>query len=100
MTCNSNPTYDINNINTKNKYGYTPLMEECHKSADLISATEIQNLINIGADVNMVDNDGRSVLINACVNHTITLDIVKLLIDNGADCHFKGLGWNPLAYAC
>ena len=56
-------------------------------------------LIENGAEINAVDNDGKNSLHNACLGGI--LDIVKLLIENGVGVNsVDNCGKIPLHYAC
>ena len=49
---------------------------------------QVEQTLQMGADVNCIDEDGYSALQAAAENGY--LDVVKLLISKGADVHYKG----------
>ena len=61
----------------------------------------IAELIHAGADVNYHDDGGFPSLIAALsAKRSDRLDIVRLLVDKGADVHQRGVNdWTPLHYA-
>ena len=72
-------------FDTKNVHNLTPLHLACFDN----SFECVQLLIDLGADVNAVDKDGKSVLVYALNSNNIK--IIELLILNGADCNKKDL---------
>ena len=81
-------------FDTKNANNQTPLHLACfHNSYECV-----QLLIGLGADVNAIDKDGKSVLVNAINSNNIK--IIELLIINGADCNKKDSeGKSPYEYS-
>jgi ankyrin repeat protein len=63
-------------IHTKNVYGHTPL----HRAAESEAASTVQLLLELGADVDVCDNDDTTPLMLAG-----SLSVVKLLLAAGAD---------------
>lgn len=62
------------------------------------NSAEITKLLEAGADINAVDNRGRTSVMIA--THTNQFDIFKLLIDKGADINIRDhRSDNPLLYA-
>lgn len=56
-------------------------------------------LIDAGLDVNLVDENDRTILMNACRGGNI--ESVRLLIDKGADVNaLSKYGWSALMFAC
>ena len=70
-------------VNAKNKYGGTALIDASFKGQKDI----VELLILEGADLNAQDNQGDTALMNAAVKGHI--EIVELLISNGADVNVK-----------
>ena len=89
---------DVNSINPAN--GYTALISACINKSDDIDDQEktIKQLINNGADVNLIGNDGNSALSGAILSDC-DLSIIKILIDNGADLDILIGGMNLLKFA-
>lgn len=89
---------DVNSINPAN--GYTALISACINKSDDIDDQEktIKQLINNGADVNLLGNDGNSALSGAILSDC-DLSIIKILIDNGADLDILIGGMNLLKFA-
>ncbi|XP_063048102.1 fibronectin type 3 and ankyrin repeat domains protein 1-like [Engraulis encrasicolus] len=63
---------------------WTPLMRVCAVSGNAAVASL---LISAGADVNARDKDGKTPLMVAVLNNHV--ELVKLLLENGADYHVK-----------
>ena len=59
---------------------------------------EIESLIQKDAQVNAINEIGETALIKACQNGY--LDIVELLLANGANANLYGRNYTPLIYAC
>lgn len=62
---------------------------------------EVEELLNSGMNVNMLDDSGRSALGTACSVQTVDVNVVKLLLKHGADVN-KGGAWvkqKPLIFA-
>ena len=82
--------------------GYVPepLTHIAVLKGDEEGLAELTKLLDEGADVNEVDDVGRTILWKACKHgeHTMT----KLLIERGADRHLAStnLGWFPMLTAC
>jgi len=80
-------------LNEPNCLGETPLIiaVKYYPTLDKYDSEEnkqiIQNLIDKGSDINYTDHSGKSALFHAVDNDL--LDIVKLLIENGADVNMK-----------
>lgn len=70
------------NINTQNAYGRTPLYTHSTVGAPLVAV-----LLELGADVNLANNDGCTALFTALANARV--DTVKLLLEHGADIKHK-----------
>lgn len=70
------------NINTQNAYGRTPLYTHSTVGAPLVAA-----FLELGADVNLANNDGCTPLFTALANARV--DTVKLLLEHGADIMHK-----------
>lgn len=68
-------------INSINYYGYTALMEACHQE----NYETVRFLLSRGANPNIV-NEKTSLI---CSIYRHNLEIVQLLIENGADLHLK-----------
>lgn len=98
------------NVNIKDKYGRTALMYTAMFNADLLSLNSrfdvaaawydtsceslnlvfkemAQALLEVGAEVNAVDNDGNSALMIAASNGN--KEMVELLLQSGADANAK-----------
>lgn len=80
-------------INQKDKDGLTPLINAIQDNNFL----NVKMLIEEGADVNITDNSGFSPLMIACLapDHTKdNLDIIKLLLNSGADKSIRCSGYS------
>lgn len=74
--------------------GYSPVMDAVWKS----SLDTVELLIRLGADLNIVSNDGQTALIIA--TGASNPRICELLVKNGADPNFKDrMGMSSLEYA-
>ena len=81
-------------FDTKNQHNLTPLHCACFEN----SYECVQLLIDLGADTNAVDIDGKSVLTYAIKSNNIK--IIELLLLNGADCNKKDSeGKKPYDYS-
>lgn len=61
---------------------------------------EVKGFIQSGMDVNAVDENGRTPLINAC-SYGDNKETAELLIQNGAEINASDIGgWTPLMHAC
>ncbi|CAI9720846.1 ankyrin repeat domain-containing protein 50-like [Octopus vulgaris] len=63
--------------------------------------SHVKELLDSGMDVNMLDESGRSPLGTACSIHTVSADVVKLLLSYGANVNIGG-AWTkqkPLIFA-
>jgi ankyrin repeat protein len=84
-------------VNTKNIYERTALMEACAKGKkDVVLA-----LLNKGAVVNMTSYEKTTPLMDAITGEggDAAADIVKALLDKGADANYAKDGWTCLMYA-
>ena len=83
-----------------------PSMMASNESASALCAAaregdgaEVSRLLQAGADVDRVDDNGRTPLHDACVNGHA--DVVSLLLDAGAEVDpADNQKWTPLYYAC
>ena len=70
--------------------------------ANLASYDVVETILGQGCNVNLLNKEGISALTFAVINNE--KEIVKLLLDNGADTEIKGkgieYGKTPLLYAC
>ena len=71
------------NINDKNKYGWTALINAAFDSNESM----VSLLIDKGADINMKNNNGSTALMLAAINNRESM--VSLLIAKGADINMK-----------
>ena len=87
------------NIDGRDKYGYTPL--ELAASEGYVEICKF--LIEKGANVNSISNEGNTPLYQA-IQEAESLEIVKLLLENGTDpnlmCGPKDQQGFPLDQAC
>ena len=72
-------------LNSSNSYGSTPLMIACDHGNIRIATLLLQGRANI----NHLNNDGRTALMKACLSETPLNDLVRLLIEYGADINIK-----------
>lgn len=88
-------------LNSTDPYGNTPLIISCFVRQSFKRYPEIAKyLVNLGADVNMVNRQKLTALMKTCVGFAPDLELAKLLIKNGADVNFIGNnGITPLHYA-
>ena len=73
------------NVNVRNKYGTTPLIEAAGSNSNL---EVLKILLNAGADINAQNKYGVTPLINAARNNN-NPEIVIALIEAGADVHIR-----------
>jgi len=82
---------------TLNSLGWTPLCTTVTKAADKPNSDHIQLLLQLGADVNHLDINGRTPLMLA--SSMGRLNSVKMLMKNYADnTTFDNFGWNALMF--
>lgn len=94
-------------VETRNSFGYSPLLESCHRGFASIAKI----LIDGGASLSFIPSEedwGKSPFVTSPCQSPLAeasrsgfLQIVELLLDAGADinqCNF--LGWTPLHEAC
>ena len=82
-------------IDLSNNYNITPLQYACYHGA--INCVEL--LLDLQADINAIDQDGKSVLTYAVYSGNIR--IIKKLLIRGADKRIKDFkGKTPYNYAC
>jgi len=94
---------NINEINNKNKHGYTALMFACNFSNIYSNQETVDTLIKAGADLNIQDIYGHTALMLASgyANTCSRQETVDALIKAGADLNIKdNNGWTALMYAC
>ncbi|MEM7184971.1 MAG: ankyrin repeat domain-containing protein, partial [Spirochaetota bacterium] len=83
-------------INEKDTKGLTPLIYACQNNPSL---KIVKYLLTQGASINEKANTGISALSEAA--RAGAYNVVKLLLQSGADLHAKGLlGMTPLIYTC
>lgn len=86
----------IGYIEMKNKQGKTPLMQACINGRPDI----VELLLISGADPNIRDEAGNSPLTCASSSSYGNLEIIKSLLNHGADINAKVYnGWPPLFFA-
>ena len=73
------------NVNVRNKYGTTPLIEFAGSNSNL---EVLKILLNAGADINAQNKYGVTPLINAARNNS-NPEIVIALVEAGADVHIR-----------
>ncbi|MBO4745704.1 MAG: ankyrin repeat domain-containing protein [Alphaproteobacteria bacterium] len=64
----------------RNEYGQTPMLVACQNNN---KSRTIEYLLEVGADINATDNEGRNCLITAILNENY--DIVDTLVEYGID---------------
>ena len=72
-------------LNTSNSNGVTPLMIACVRGNSRIATL----LLQARANINQLDNRGWTALMCACLSDTPLNDLVRLLIEYGADINIK-----------
>ena len=75
-------------VNAKDKHGNTPLYEAMTRSYPCANIWAANLLLSHGADINVKNNDGETVLKTAvfwCDN----VEVIKYLVSHGADIHAK-----------
>lgn len=90
-----------NNINDKNKEGWTALMLAARNSK-VVGIEIVKLLLDRGADVNLQNNEKYTALMMAAMNSNTdsNIETVKLLLDKGADVNLvEFLGWTALMMA-
>jgi ankyrin repeat protein len=84
-------------VNPQNDAGETPLHEACSRYGT--SGETIRRLVLHGANINALDKNGHSPLINAC-KHT-SIEVIQCLVANGAVVKTYGDNdYHPLHAAC
>jgi len=58
-------------------------------TAFLADVKDVQLMLDHGADVNAVDPDGRTPLMQAAISDRLPVDVVKLMVDRGANINAK-----------
>ena len=87
-------TQKVNMVNSKSKYGWTPLLISAEKGYKNI----VKLLLDTGkADVNSTDEEGRTPLLLAAGKGYG--GIVQLLLENGADISVENSGWTAVQLA-
>lgn len=71
--------------NARNNDHETPLMHLIFESFELNETSEIQQLLNAGADINAADEFGMTALIKCTGSSKCSAKVIKFLIDSGAD---------------
>ena len=87
------------NVNTRDKWGLTPLHWACDKNS--IELTKM--LIEKGANINAIDNDGYFPFYYLCDNNRENVEHAELILDMGFDPNSIdefGSEMTPLHYAC
>lgn len=94
--------YAITNNVTNINYSY-PFDDECsftllELAIDFGNINIINHILDLGANVNLQDEDGMTPLHYAIFQNK-SIDIIKHLIDNGAGLHIQNRdGYSPLQY--
>ncbi|KAK0648156.1 ankyrin repeat-containing domain protein [Cercophora newfieldiana] len=79
-------------LEATNEYGETPLHVAVSRGANKVA----ERLLELGPNINATLLHGGSVIYYACLKQKV--DLVKLLLERGADIHIATLnrGWSPL----
>lgn len=86
--------FDPDNLNSRIENGMSPLMQ----AALLAETSFVQELLELGADVNLFNNDMNNALWFACVSEST--EIVRLLVDGGININNSNVnGATCLIYA-
>ena len=88
----------LSQVNYKNDILDNLLMETIRRENTRSSFDAIKLLIKYGADVNVIYDDSRSILIFCCLYPISNIKITELLIESGADVNIKYLTQTPLMY--
>lgn len=72
-------------IHAQNSHGITPLMWAAHYN----SPSLVKHLIGLGAQIDQRDEDGNSALIWATLRGQLHLEVIKTLVEAGAELEFK-----------
>ncbi len=84
----------VENVNTKDKHGHTPLIEAA-KAGDAVA---IKDLLSRGADMEARSEKGKTALHYAAANGQVTA--IKTLLEAGADVDPRDIEWHtPLMLA-
>jgi rhodanese-related sulfurtransferase len=86
--------FEIENINSRIRNGMTPLM----RAALLAETTFVQELLQAGADINLLNDDMNNALWFACVSESA--EIIQLLLEYGINLNNSNVnGATSLIYA-
>lgn len=87
-------SFDLDNVNSRIRNGMTPLM----RAALLAETTFVQELLDAGADVNLLNDDMNNALWFACVSENA--EIIQLLVRHGINLDNSNVnGATSLIYA-
>ena len=82
--------------NSSNSNGITPLMIACDRGSIRIATL----LLQARANINQLSNKGYTALMDACLSETPLNDLVRLLIQYGADINIKDTKQQRTALMC
>ena len=85
-------------IKNKNDIPNDLLMKTIQRETMTTSFDAIKLLIKYGADVNLIDDGDRPILIYCCLSEISNIKITELLIESGADVNIKYMTRTPLMY--
>ena len=86
--------FELDNVNSRISNGMTPLMQ----AAMLAETSFVQELLEVGVDVDLLNDDQNNALWFACVSES--LEIIKLLVEHGIDLNNSNVnGATCLIYA-
>lgn len=72
-----------------------------HYAAMMGNSKAIEDLLALGANINLPGNGGQTPLLTAIKSNDQSLETVRLLVENGADVNRGDVsGWTPLHEAC
>lgn len=76
------PGIDVRAVNLD---GNTPLHFFCEKFSSPLCSDYVEQFLSMGADVNAANSFGETLLHKACLNNSIRLILVNILLEHGAD---------------
>ena len=87
-------------VRAQNSDGNTPLHCFCEKFSNPMCQEYVDSFLSMGADINSANNFGETLLHKACLNNSIRLILVNILVERKADVNkLNRNGESPLHFA-